>query len=45
LKSIEDLSGFPIFPAGTTSLVSKYLTKEVWEKYHGKKDAVGVPFE
>lgn len=45
LKKPEDLTGFPTFPAGTKSLVCKYLTKDVWEKYCGKKDKAGVSFE
>lgn len=45
LKKNEDLTGFPQFPANCKSLVSKYLTPEVWNKYKGKKDKVGVPFE
>ncbi len=32
MKSSKELVGFPKFPAGTKSLLSKYLTKEVWEK-------------
>ena len=34
LKKVEDLTGFPVFPAGTKSLLSKYLTKETYEKLH-----------
>lgn len=30
LKTPDDLTGFPIFPEGTKSLLSKYLNKEVW---------------
>ena len=45
LKKPEDITGLPIFPAGTTSLLSKYLTKDVYEKYKGKKDKAGVSFE
>lgn len=45
LKKPEDLSGFPTFPAGTKSLVSKFLTKDVWNQYNGKKDKAGVSFE
>jgi hypothetical protein len=33
------------FPAGTKSLLCKYLTPEVFNKYHGKKDKAGVSFE
>ena len=45
LKKIEDITGFVKFPAGTKSLLSKYMTKEVFDKYHGKKDKAGVTFE
>jgi hypothetical protein len=45
LKKPEDITGFPEFPAGTKSLLSKYLKKDVYEKYKGKKDSCGVSFE
>jgi hypothetical protein len=45
LKKPEDITGFPEFPAGTKSLLCKYLTKDVYEKYKGKKDKAGVSFE
>jgi len=45
LKKPEDITGFVEFPAGTTSLVSKYCTKAVYDKYKGKKDKAGVSFE
>ena len=45
LKKPEDITGFVEFPAGTTSLVSKYCTKTVYDKYKGKKDKAGVSFE
>jgi hypothetical protein len=45
LKKPEDITGFVEFPAGTTSLVSKYCTKAVYDKYKGKKDTAGVSFE
>lgn len=45
LTSPEDLKGLPEFPAGTKSLVSKYLTKDIWNKYHDKSDASGVSFK
>ena len=35
LKKPEDIKGFVEFPAGTTSLLSKYLTKDVYNKYKG----------
>ena len=45
LKTPEDISGFPEFPAGTKSLLCKYLTKDVYEKYAGQVDKAGVSFE
>jgi len=45
LKDINQLTGMLEFPAGTTSALSKSLTKEIWEEYKGKKDKAGVPFE
>lgn len=44
LKHIDDIKGFPVFPAGTKSALSKNLTKEVWDKYKDEKDACGVEF-
>jgi hypothetical protein len=45
LKKTTDITGFPEFPAGTKSLLSKFLTKDVFAEYHGKKDKAGVSFE
>jgi len=45
LKSPEELKGWPQFPADCKSLVSKHLTKDIWEKYHDKSDACGVSFK
>ena len=45
LKTPEDLVGCPEFPEGTTSLVSKHCTKEVWEMYKNESDAYGVSFK
>ena len=36
---------WPEFPEGTTSLLSKHLTKEIWDKYHNKFDSSGVSFK
>ena len=33
------------FPAGTKSLLAKYLSPEVFEAYRGKSDGAGVSFE
>ena len=45
LKEVEDLTGFPVFPAGNKSLLCKFLTKDIYNKYKGKKDKAGVSFE
>ena len=45
LKSPEELTGWPEFPADCKSLVSKYLTKDVWKNYHNKSDKAGVSFK
>jgi creatine kinase/arginine kinase len=45
LKKPADLTGFPEFPQGTKSLLSKYLSPDIWNKYNGKSDKAGVSFE
>ena len=45
LNTPEDLVSWPQFPEGTKSLLSKHLTKEIWDKYHDKSDAAGVSFK
>ena len=45
LKNVAELHGFPIFPAGTKSLLSKYLTKDIYEKLHNKVDKHGFSFK
>ncbi len=45
LKSAEDLTGFPVFPPGTKSLLSKCLTEKEWEKCGELKDAHGFTFK
>ena len=45
LKSIDELTGYPVFPEGTTSALCRYNTREIWKKYHDKKDAYGVPYK
>jgi hypothetical protein len=45
LKKPEDINGMVEFPASTKSLLSKYLTPEIYNKYKGKKDKAGVSFE
>jgi len=45
LKQPSDITGMVQFPPGTKSLLSKYLTPEVYEKYRGQTDECGVSFE
>ena len=45
MKNVDSLTSYPQFPAGTTSLLSKALTKEIWEEYHDKSCAKGVSFK
>lgn len=44
LNSFEDLNGYPVFPAGTKSLLSKYLTRDIWNKYKLSNDEFGFSF-
>lgn len=46
LRSIDDLNSFPKFKENERgSLLCKYLTEDVWNKYHDKKDKLGVTFK
>jgi len=45
LKKPEDLTGFPVFPPGTKSLLSKHLSREIWAKYAEEKDSYGFSFK
>ena len=45
LKSTDDLTGYPVFPDGTTSLLSKNLSRDVWNQLKDRKDAFGVSFK
>ena len=45
LKKPEEINAPLEFPPGTKSLLCKYLTPEVYNKYKGKKDKAGVSFE
>ena len=44
LKKPEDIKGFPVFPPGTKSLLSKCMTREVWDQLQDKSDKSGVSF-
>ena len=45
LETPEAMTGFPYFPSGTKSLLSKTLTKDVWEKCKDRKDKHGFTFK
>jgi hypothetical protein len=45
LKSSDELTGFPIFPAGTKSLLSKHLTRDLFNDLITKKDKMNFPFK
>ena len=45
LKTIDDLTGFPLFPDGTKSLLCKHLSKEIFSKYFDSQDKFGYRFK
>jgi len=45
LKAPNELVHFPLFPTGTKSLLSKYLTPLIWNKYKDMKDKTGFSFK
>lgn len=45
LKTFNDLTGFPTFPKGTKSLLSKYLTRDIWNKFCDQKDSFDFAFK
>ncbi len=45
LKTAEDLTGFPTFPAGTKSSLMRNLTRDIWAKYSNVKDKFGFSFK
>jgi hypothetical protein len=45
LKSPEDLTGYPTFPPGTSSMITKYLTRDIWNKYKDQKDNTDFSFK
>lgn len=44
IASADNLTGFPVFPAGTKSLLCKYLTRDLWDQLKDKKDKFGFSF-
>ena len=45
LKSPSDIVSFPLFPAGTHSLLMQNLTSQIWGKYKDLKDKSGFSFK
>ena len=45
LNDWDDIKGMPYFPSGTKSLLSKCLTKDVWEKCKDRRDKYGFSFK
>merc|ERR1711990_1120752 len=44
LNSPDDITGLPYFPTGTKSLLSKCLTKDIWEQCKDRRDKFGFTF-
>jgi len=45
LASADQITKFPYFPSGTKSLLSKALTRDVWEKCANQRDKYGYTFQ
>jgi len=45
LKDASEVTKYPYFPSGTKSLLSKTLTRDVWDKCKDKKDKYGYTFQ
>ena len=45
LPDASAVTKFPYFPSGTKSLLSKTLTRDVWEACKDKKDPAGYTFQ
>jgi hypothetical protein len=45
LHSYNDLTGFPVFPAGTKSLLSKHLSKDIWKQLKDSEDKFQYSFK
>jgi len=44
LNSPEDIRGMPYFPSATKSLLSKCLTRDIWEQCKDRRDKFGFTF-
>ena len=45
LKDPEQLTGYPVFPEGTKSLLAKNLSRDLWNQLKDTKDKHGVSFK
>ena len=45
LKEASEVTKYPYFPSGTKSLLSKTLTRDVWDACKDKKDKYGYTFQ
>ena len=47
IKSVDDLTGFPVFPEEIkkTNKLARFNTREIWEQLKDKKDAFGVSYK
>ena len=45
LESADQVTKFPFFPSGTKSLLSKTLTRDVWDACKDKRDRFGYTFQ
>lgn len=45
MKDSKELVAFPKFPAGTKSMLSKFLTHEVWDKLKESHDKYNFTFK
>lgn len=45
LNDASEITDFPYFPSGTTSILCKCLTRDVWEKCKDRRDKYGFTFK
>ena len=45
LKNPGQLTGYPVFPEGTKSLLAKNLSRDLWNQLKDTKDKHGVSFK
>jgi len=45
LNNPAEITSFPYFPSGTSSLLAKCLTRDVWDKCKDRKDKYGYTFK